>query len=143
MSRAEPLRGQDVAGALRVDPRGELGDARGALGDEVVGRAEGVEVVVAVGQQVLPALLREADRVGEHAQRETPGRWSGRRRTPASRRRLGENLVDEVARHRPASGRAAGAATAGERIFCSTRRGASWCGGSASSSTLGGRHGFS
>jgi hypothetical protein len=71
---AESVGGQDVAGTLRVDPRRQFGHPRLPLADEVVEGPERVEQVVAVGKEVLATRARDADRVGEHAQREGLGK---------------------------------------------------------------------
>jgi hypothetical protein len=64
---------QLLAGALGVDPARQLADARRALADQVVVRAEGVEGVVAVGQEVLAPFSGEPDRAGEDPQGEGLG----------------------------------------------------------------------
>jgi hypothetical protein len=135
---AEPVAGQRVPGALRADPRGQLRRPPVARLHQGVRRAEGVEQVVAVGQQVLPAVRAEADGVREDAQRERLGEGGD-----------GVELVGTVEQfvHQPLGvgepPLAQPAQRPGPRIPESTRRGASCRGGSASSSRLGGRQGFS
>ncbi len=90
--RAEATLGQGCAGALGVDPSQQLRQPRCPLRDQVVVRAEGVEHEVPVGEQVLPALAGEPDRVGKDPQGEGCGQ-SGYR----VELRPGENRVDQVA----------------------------------------------
>ena len=56
--------------ALGVDPGRQVGHPRRSFGDQVVGRPEGVERVIAVGQQGLAAVGGDAHSVGEYSQRE-------------------------------------------------------------------------
>ena len=121
------------------DPRRQLRDPRRTLGDQVVGRPERVEGVVAVGQQVLPAVLADADGVREDPQRERVGQRARRRRTPGPSASTSSTSASASASQPSRSLRS----DRGLSTFRSTRRGASCRGGSASSSRLGGRHGFS
>ena len=92
MSAPKPSGASASRAALGAHPGRQLGHPGRALGDQVVGRAEGVERVVAVGQQVLPALRPEADGVREDPQRERLGQAPRRASNSGP---VGQHLVDE------------------------------------------------